>query len=178
MPRPYCVATLGALPDAPEKLVVAGRPSIKHADRVEQAVEDSANAKPNHQELLEVNQGLTQKNQDLWKAFAGSISFPELKQQQFTATASALGLSLSQVQTLLAIVVPVSACPSRAKLGRWLATWSARAGELLRVLDRQCQKLVVCMWRKMESLWEKAEAADREVARCRRQWVVASKACR
>jgi hypothetical protein len=246
----------------------------KHAVRVEHAVKESANGQPTYQELWAENQGLARENEELWQAFSESVFFPKSKQQQFATTAIAMGLSLSQALLLLAIVLPASTCPSRATLGRWLAHWAARAGELLRVLDRHCQKWVVClcideiflgrkpvlvgvephsmawvigqkaehrdgltwrealqpwgrleyavadagtglrkglalvrearqdvvdapamevgldvfhikkealpvitrMWRKVESVWEKAEAADREVARCRRQGEDARKA--
>jgi len=176
-------------------------------------------------------------------------------------------LSLTQILSLLAIVLPPGQCPARATLGRWVTHWSGRAREILRVLDGICQELVLVlcldeiffhrtpvlvgvepqsmawvvgqeaenrngqtwcetvrpwerveyvvadggsglrkglsliqqareqdpqapdleigldvfhikkealpvihrMWRRAESLWEKAEAADRELARCRQQ---------
>lgn len=246
----------------------------EHAARVEQAVADVVDGKPTHQELLAENERLRLENAELWEALDSSISFPELKQQQFTATAAAMGLSLAQVLILIGIVLPASVCPSRATLGRWVATWAARAGEHLRVLDQACRKLIVClcideiflgrkpvlvgvepqsmawvigqkaehrdgvtwqgalspwshleyavadagtglrkglalvrearrddqnapameigmdvfhikkealpvicrMWKKVESLWEKAEAADREAAHCRKQGKNACKA--
>ncbi|OYV84483.1 MAG: hypothetical protein B7Z73_15345, partial [Planctomycetia bacterium 21-64-5] len=116
-----------------------------HAARVEQAVDELLNGTPTCQELLAENQRLTRENEELWEAFAESVHFPESKQQQFTVTAASMGLSLSQVLVLQAIVLPASQCRSRATLGRWLTTWAARAAELLRVLDRACQELVVCL---------------------------------
>jgi hypothetical protein len=74
-----------------------------------------------------------------------AVDFPEAKRQQFVVTASAMGLSLTQILCLLSIIVPGAACPTRATLGRWLQSWSARAGEVLKVLDRFCKELVLTM---------------------------------
>jgi hypothetical protein len=53
-----------------------------------------------------------------------------------------MGLSLSQIVTLLAIVLPLSAVPSRAMVGRWVQEAAAQAGRLLVVLDLACQARV------------------------------------
>ena len=50
-----------------------------------------------------------------------------------------MGLSLSQLVTLLAIVLPLGAVPSRAMVGRWVQEAAAQAGRLLVVLDLVCQ---------------------------------------
>jgi len=50
-----------------------------------------------------------------------------------------MGLSLSQIVTLFAIVLPLGAGPSRAVVGRWVQAAAAQAGRLLVVLDRACQ---------------------------------------
>jgi hypothetical protein len=42
-----------------------------------------------------------------------------------------MGLSLSQIVTLLAIVLPLGAVPSRAMVGRWVQAAAAQAGRLL-----------------------------------------------
>jgi len=53
-----------------------------------------------------------------------------------------MGLSLSQILTLLAIVLPLGAVPSRAMVGRWGQEAAAQAGRLLGVLDLACQARV------------------------------------
>jgi hypothetical protein len=53
-----------------------------------------------------------------------------------------MGLSLSQIITLLAIVLPRGAVPSRAMVGRWVQEAAAQAGRLLVVLDLACQARV------------------------------------
>ena len=53
-----------------------------------------------------------------------------------------MGLSLSQIVTLFAIVLPWGAVPSRALVGRWVQAAATQAGRLLVVLDLACQARV------------------------------------
>ena len=53
-----------------------------------------------------------------------------------------MGLSLSQIVTLFALVLPLGAVPSRAMGGRWVQEEAAQAGRLLVVLDLACQARV------------------------------------
>jgi hypothetical protein len=53
-----------------------------------------------------------------------------------------MGLSLSQIVTLFAIVLPLGAVPSRAMVGRWVQAAATQAGRLLVVLDLACQARV------------------------------------
>src|SRR5712691_8529683 len=50
-----------------------------------------------------------------------------------------MGLSLSQIVTLFAIVLPRGAVPRRAMVGRWVQEAAAQSGRLLVVLDLACQ---------------------------------------
>jgi hypothetical protein len=52
-----------------------------------------------------------------------------------------MGLSLSQIVTMLALVLPPGIVPSRAMVGRWVQA-AAQAGRLLVVLDLACQARV------------------------------------
>src|SRR5262245_57248954 len=53
-----------------------------------------------------------------------------------------MGWSLSQMVTLLAIVLPWGAVPSRAMVGRWVQAAAAQAGRRLVGLDLACQARV------------------------------------
>lgn len=119
----------------------------KHAARVESAVLDHLQDGPSREELLQDNERLRRENAELWEALDQSVDFPQGKQQQFLATAAGMGLSLTQVLVLLAIILPTGQCPSRATLGRWLKSWCTRASTLLKVLDRACREwvLVLCI---------------------------------
>ena len=116
-----------------------------HAHRVQQAVADAQRSGPAYAQLLQDNEQLRQENQQLWDALDASIDFPLAQQRQFTTTAAALGLSRSQILTLLAIVLPPTRCPSRAHLGRWVRQSAQQASRVLKVLDEACRQLVVCL---------------------------------
>jgi hypothetical protein len=116
-----------------------------HAHKVQTAVADAHLPGPCREQLLAEVALLRQENQELWDAYIDAIDFPQDKQQQFTVTASALGLSLSQVLVLLAILLPPSRLPSRATLGRWVNRQARRAGRLLAALDKACRPLVLCL---------------------------------
>lgn len=114
----------------------------EHARRVKQALAQIHQGGPALEELQRDNARLRQENQRLQEAQEKAILFPEAKQQEFTAIASAMGVSLEQIRQLLSIVLPENRCPSRSKLGRWLTASAARAGEILEVLDQASQWLV------------------------------------
>jgi hypothetical protein len=116
-----------------------------HAAKLEKALTDAHSpGPPREQLLLEVAQ-LRAENRELWGAYLEAVDFPPAKQRHFTTTASAMGLSLSQVLVLLAILLPGQRLPSRATLGRWLQQSSCRAGKLLAVLDKACRGLALCL---------------------------------
>ena len=119
--------------------------AYEHANRVQQAVADAQRPGPTYDQLLEHNQQLRLENQQLWDALEHAVDFPQAKQQQFAASAAAMGLSLSQTLALLVIVLPAARCPSRAHLGRWVQQAAQQAGRLAKVLDQACQQLVLCL---------------------------------
>lgn len=117
--------------------------AYRHAAEVEQAVAGRCPRGPTRQQLLEENRRLREENQQLWQWLDESVEFPTEKRQQFTVTASAMGLSLRQVLCLLSIILPAGQAPSRSTLGRWVEHWSTRASEILQVIDRACKHLVL-----------------------------------
>src|SRR5262249_4352736 len=88
------------------------------------------------------NERLKAENDALWQAWSEAEDLSEAKQRNFAGSGCALGLSLSQIVTLLAIVLPQGAVPSRAMVGRWVQAAAAQAGRLLVVLDLACQARV------------------------------------
>lgn len=117
----------------------------QHAARIEQAVEQIHQGGPTPEELQQENTQLREENQQLRQALEEATLLPVEKQQEFTATASAMGVSLTQIFQLLAILLPASQCPSRSKLGRWVADAADRAGQVLQVLDAACRPLLVAL---------------------------------
>lgn len=113
--------------------------------RVVQAVEEAHRGGPLRAELQAENERLREENRQLWAALETAVDFPPPKQKQFAVTASAMGLSLQQTAVLLAILLPRAVCPKRSTLGRWVEQAAAKAGELLQVLDRACQTVVLTL---------------------------------
>lgn len=116
-----------------------------HAQKVQQAVLDRQAPGPCRADLLKQVAELRQENDQLWSWLESALECPLDKQQQFTTTACAMGLSLNQVLTLLAILLPASRLPSRATLGRWVNRSARRAGKLLAALDKACRRLVLSL---------------------------------
>jgi hypothetical protein len=132
----------GAVTEQAQQADCSRQTVYDHARKVQQAVVEAQLPGPSRDELLHDNERLRAENQQLWDSLDSMVNFAEGRQQQFAATAAALGLSLSQTVVLLTIVLGKVCCPSRAKVGRWVQASSGRAARLLQVLDRACQALV------------------------------------
>jgi hypothetical protein len=93
------------------------------------------------------NERLRAENEALWEAWAGAEPLPEAKQHAFAATGAAMGLSLGQIITLLALLLPNGLGPSRATVGRWVSQSSRQAAGLVALLDQCGQRwgLVWCL---------------------------------
>ena len=119
----------------------------RQARRVEQAVAEEQAGGPGREELPAENQRLRDENRTLRALLEEAESLSKALQQKFAATASAMGLSLTQIVKLLAIVLPKRCMPSRATVGRWVEQSGNRAGRILKVLDRACQAwaLTLCL---------------------------------
>jgi hypothetical protein len=110
--------------------------------RVEQAVARAPSRAPCYDEVCAETQRLRAENEALWTVWTATEDLPEAKQPAFAATGSAMGLSLTPIVTLFAIILVQGRVPSRATVGRWGAQSNARAGGILAVLDRACQAWV------------------------------------
>jgi len=132
----------GAISAQTQQAGCSRQAAYQHAQRVQQAVTDLHAGAPSRDQLLQEVQQLRQENRQLWAALDQAIDFPQAKQRQFAAVAAALGLSLQQTLALLAVVLPVPCCPSRATLGRWVQDAAASASRLLPFLDAACRSLV------------------------------------
>ena len=113
-----------------------------HAQRVVQAVASEQASGISYDALWHENERLKAENDALWQAWSDAEELSEAKQRDVAGTGCAMGLSLSQIVTLLAIVLPRGAVPSRAMIGRWVQAAAAQAGRLLVVLDLACQARV------------------------------------
>ncbi len=135
----------GAVSQCAREVECSREAMYQQARRVEQAVAGEQASGPSREELLAENQRLRDDNRTLWALLDEAESLSEALQQQFVATASAMGLSLTQIVRLFAIVLSTRYVPSRATVGRWVAQSSCRAGSILAVLDRACQAWVLTL---------------------------------
>lgn len=113
------------------------------AQKVQDALE-----RPTQKQFLRIlheKQRLERENQQLFEWLAETTDFPKPKQQEFAATASAMGLSLTQIAVLLGIVMGSAAAPSRTTIGRWVEAACQKASAVLEVLDRACRPLVLAL---------------------------------
>jgi hypothetical protein len=114
-----------------------------HAQKVQAAVAAEHSGGPTHAELIQENEQLRQENARLWDWLAQAIEFPASKQHEFTVTAIAMGLSLNQVLTLLALILGTNARPGRSTIQRRIQAAGQKAACVLKHLDRQCRTLVL-----------------------------------
>jgi hypothetical protein len=114
-----------------------------HARKVRHAVAAEHQGGPPRGQFLDRLQALQAENAQLWDWLGQTIDFPAPRRDQFVVTAAAMGLSLSQIGALLAIVVGAAACPSRSALHRVIQAAGRRAGRALEALDRRCHALIL-----------------------------------
>ncbi len=117
----------------------------QQARRVEQAVAGEQAGGPSREALLTEHQRVREDNQTLWALLEEAERLSKALQQQCAGTASAMGLSLTQIVRVLAIVLPSGCVPSRATVGRWVEQSRCQAGRILQVLDRACQAWVLTL---------------------------------
>jgi len=119
----------------------------QHTERVVQAVANEQAGGLSYEELLAENERLKAENEALWQTWAEVEELSESKQRQLASAGTAMGLSLTQMVILLAIVLPSRMVPSRATVGRWVQQSAQQSRGILKVLDRACQglALVLCL---------------------------------
>jgi hypothetical protein len=95
----------GALTEQAQQCGSSRQCVYDHARKVLAAVqvEHSKGGGPTREQLTRQNAALRQQNNELWEWLFQTIEFPLAKQQEFALTALAMGLSLNQTLTLLAI---------------------------------------------------------------------------
>ncbi len=116
-----------------------------HAERVVQAVANEQAGGISYEALWDEKERLRAENEELWQAWSEAEELCEAKQRALAGAGCAMGLSLTQIVTLLAIGWPFGVVPSRATVGRWVQQATAQAGRILAVLDRACQAYVLAL---------------------------------
>src|SRR2546428_70021 len=84
-----------------------------HAERVVQAVASEQASGISYEDLWAENERLKAEKEALWQAWSEAEDLSEAKQRELASAGSAMGLSLTQIVVLLAIVLPSRMVPSR-----------------------------------------------------------------
>ena len=115
--------------------------------RVEAAVACEQAGGPSYAEIRAQNEQLRSENDALWQALEEAETLAQTKQRELASTAFAMGLSLTPIVTILAVVLSGIGVPSRATVGRWIQHSCEQAGRVLAVLDEACRTrvLILCM---------------------------------
>ena len=114
-----------------------------HGRQVLLAVQTEHSGGPSRPQLIEQNQALSQENAQLRNRLSHAIEFPPAKQQEFSAKARSMGLSLNQIGTLWIVILGPKGAPARSTIERWVQAAGEAAGKILRWLDAQCKALVL-----------------------------------
>src|SRR5919201_3907043 len=115
----------------------------QHAERVVQAVASAQASGISYEDLWAEHEQLKAENEALWQAWSETEDLRESKQRELASAGSAMGLSLTQIVILLAIVLPRRLVPSRATVGRWVQHSAQQSRGILEVLERACPSFVV-----------------------------------
>jgi hypothetical protein len=110
---------------------------------VVQAVASEQASGISYEDLWAEKERLKAENEALWQAWSETEDLSESTQRELASAGSAMGLSLTQIVVLLAIVLPSRMVPSRATVGRWVQQSAQQSRGILEVLDRACQGWVL-----------------------------------
>jgi hypothetical protein len=113
-----------------------------HARKVKAAVEAECGGGGTREALIEQRESLLKENGQLWEWLDQTIELPPTKQQEFAVTASAMGLSNSQIRELMVLLLGAKASPSRSTIHRWAQAAGKAATWVLKQLDQWCKELV------------------------------------
>src|SRR5262244_1623743 len=132
----------GAVPQRSEQSGYSRTTIYTHAQRVVQAVANEQSTGLSYEALWAEHERLRAENEALWEGWSETEDLSEAKQRELASAGSAMGLSLSQIVILLAILVPSRMVPSRAMVGRWVQQSAQQSRGILKILERVCQGLV------------------------------------
>jgi hypothetical protein len=109
--------------------------AYQHARKVERRL---TLIPPECAELQADNHRLRQEVDELKRQVSGLVPLGKTEQRKLAATAFAMGVSLRQIENLLALLLPAEQVPDHSTLGHWIQAQADRAGAVLRVLDAAC----------------------------------------
>lgn len=135
----------GAISQRAKEADCSRQAMYNQAQRVEAAVACEQAGGPRYEALRAENEQLQSENDALWQALAEAQTLPQSQQHELASTAFAMGLSLTPIVTILAVVLSGIRVPSRATVGRWVQQSCEQAGRILAVLDEACRSRVLTL---------------------------------
>ena len=137
----------GAISQRAKEADCSRQAMYNQAQRVEAAVACEQAGGPSYEEIQAQNEQLRSENDALWQALEEAETLAQSKQRELASTAFAMGLSLTPIVTIFAVVLSGIGVPSRATVGRWVQHSCEQAGRVLAVLDEACRTrvLTLCM---------------------------------
>src|SRR3954470_12985674 len=128
----------GSIPAQAQTAGCSRQTVYDHASKVQRALVADRD-RPQADHWRERAADLQRENSQLWGWLGQTLELPEARQRQWVVTAAAIGLSLDQIGTLLAILVGAAACPGRSTLHRIIRDAGRAAEAALKRLDAACQ---------------------------------------
>jgi hypothetical protein len=89
-------------------------------------------------ELRAENRRLRQEIARLRRGAEGLVRCDKATMRRLATTAFAMGMSLRQIEDLIALLLPAAEVPDHSTLGHWVQAEARRAGEVLKALDSVC----------------------------------------
>ena len=99
----------GAVTDQAQEVHCSRQSVYDHAQKVYAAVAAEHSGGPSREQLIQENQAVREENTQLWNWLSLTIEFPLVKQHEFSAVALGMGLSLTQIAVLLALLLGAKA---------------------------------------------------------------------
>ena len=109
----------------------------QHARQIEQRL-DPAVSQAQKAQLQAENQQLAQQLADAQQRAGQAVVCDLAKLQQVATVAFAAGVSLRQIEQILAAFLPAGKAPDHSTIGRWVAQQAQKAQAILPALDAAC----------------------------------------
>jgi hypothetical protein len=132
----------GAVTQQAEQSECSRETVYQHALKVQERLAGESAADAGSAELRAENQRLRQRIAELQREADDLIRCDKAQQRRLATTASAMGLSLRQIEDLLGVLLPAAEVPDHSTLGHWVQAEAQRAGAVLATLDPACASRV------------------------------------
>jgi len=110
----------------------------QHARKLEQRLSQEPQPDAEIARLRLENQHLRQTITEQLHRAEKRVLLDKTTLQRFATVAFAIGLSLRQIEEVLAVVLPRSEVPDHSTLGRWVQAQAQEAEKVLAVIDTAC----------------------------------------